>query len=173
MAVEADSYCLQIDVEGRTGRGVYSGSTFPSAVQVLVFMEDRAAEVTGVLTRAGLVASPASGSDPLPASNTQEVALKNLAAMANALLAAGDAEHSREQRAAGDEGSKTAASYWEEGQRLMEQLFESAVILGTASSGPDRGHIKSGGIAKAVFNEAPNAGEDRPRSDAFSLDNKW
>lgn len=101
--------------------------------------------------------------------------VKDLAGNANALLAAGDAEHARAKRSEGDQVNQTADQYWEEGHELLEQLEEMTSQLSTAGASVDvgRGHIKTGGISQATFNDNPNAGEDRDRADEFSLDSRW
>lgn len=170
MAVEGDSYTTVVNVEAWVQRGTFTATTKPSQDQVLVAMALRATEITALLNRQGLAASPPTGGAPLPTTTDKDKALKNLCDLANALAAAGDAIFMHDTRDAAN--VERAKALWEEAEAKRTEIE----YFMNASFSPDdtgvRNSTETGGISKADFTESGTA-KEMDRGDLFKIDQRW
>jgi hypothetical protein len=170
-AVEGDSYTTQAHVEQWVQRGTFTTLSKPTLAQVLEAMKLRASEVTSVLLKNGIAASPPSGGATLPVTTASEIALKDLCDLANALAAAGDTIFMHDTR---DQANvERAKALWAEAavkRQEIEQFVDLAIVdpndigVRTATS--------SGGVARADFTDGGEAAE-LDRGDLFSPTTRW
>ena len=171
MAVEGDSYTTQVHVEQWVQRGTFTSSTKPSAAQVLEAMMLRASEVTSVLLKNGIAASPPSGGAPLAVTTDSQIALKNLCDLANSLAAAGDAVFMHDTR---DQANvDRAKALWAEAELKRTEIQE---FIDLAVSDPNdvgvRTATSSGGVGRADFTDGGTAAEV-DRHDLFNPTTRW
>jgi len=126
---EDDAFCALADVEALVQRGSFTGSTHPTAQQVLDWMGRYAAQVESVLADNQIEYTVASRGNPFPDSGTDASVsrLQSLCEAANAIAAAAQAIEMLESKDSGD-GSGKAAEMMKEFEALLEQIVQEALI---------------------------------------------
>jgi len=169
MPFDADDAYNEIeDVEIRLGIGAFSATTFPTDQAVFDWMAQFASKITVAVAEVGLTISPDSASADHLDPTTD---LGKLCRAANELNAAGQVLLALDERAEGKEVSGTPKLYLDMASAMLEGCVSIAAIQ-AGGSGDVRTHTTTGGITSTSYTEDPNLGEERSRSDGWSLDTK-
>lgn len=167
---DSDSYTTQVNVEAWVQRGTFGAGTKPSATQVQNAMKLRAGEITGVLVRAGIVASPPGGGAALPTATDPQKALKDVCDLCNSLMAAGDAVLMHDSRDPAN--LEQAKALWAEGSKKLDDINTLAAAVRASDDIGVRTSTGTGGIAKADFTDGATV-EERDKLDLFDMDQRW
>lgn len=149
---DSDSYTTIVDVAARLGRGPFDGASVPTAVQVDRMMQQRAGQVSQAIIKGGVTASPPSGSAPISVATPQGAALSQVAALANCLLAAGDAAAARSRQTEGAGEPAESLAYWDEGLRLLVTVEAIALESASGSSARSSNFFSNMDIPDLRFN---------------------
>lgn len=171
MAVEGDSYTTQAHVEQWVQRGTFGAGSKPTAAQVLEAMKLRASEITNVLIRSGLTASPPTGGAPLATTTDKQKALKDCCDLANALLAAGDTIFMHDTR---DQATVARAqALWAEGELKLDsvEMLAQVAQLGSVDEIGVR-NAQTGGIPHEDFTDSGTKTEV-DNSDLFNMGTRF